>query len=100
MLTDLLSHVVGQARAQDLLHVLAVDERLEPAQGDTVPLPVLAGGLHFLLFEGLLNRSSSAVTIAGEAIERGEKLRLDHVGLAILDAPYVGGVCGRGRHVI
>lgn len=97
MLTELLSLTLGPNRAQDLIQVLAADERLHGPSQEVVPAHVMAGALHFLLFEELLKRSPSTLAIAGEALQAGEKLTLDHAALATLEAPYCGAL-GRGRH--
>ena len=97
MLAELLSLTLGHSRAQDLIQVLEVDARLRGTLKETVPAQVIAGALHFLLFEELLKRSPTALAIVGEALQLGETIRLDHAALATLDAPYCGAL-GRGRH--
>ena len=97
MLIDLLSLAAGESRARDLLKVLEVDPRLDASGGETVPKGTIAAALHFLLFEELLKRSPTALSIAGEALQRGEQLTLDHAALATIDTPHLGSL-GRGRH--
>ena len=97
MFLDLLKATVGEARAKDLLGVLAYDERLDAPSKDRVPGATMAGVLHFLLFEELLKRSSTALAIAGEAMDAGERLVLDHAAMATLDGPFTGAHL-RGRH--
>lgn len=97
MFQQLLNATVGEARAQDLLGVLSYDERLDVPSGEAVPGSVIAGVLHFLLFEELLKRAPTALTIAGEALDSGERLVLDHAAMATLDGPFTGTHL-RGRH--
>lgn len=97
MFIDLLSQTVGEERAKDLLAVLEVDERLDSFKADTVRRATIAGALHFLLFEELLKRAPTALAVAAEAIEQGDKLTLDHAAMATIDSPHLGALA-RGRH--
>ena len=102
MFLKLLSATVGEARAADLLGVLTYDERLDTGTGKAVTGTAvtgaaMAGVLHFLLFEELLKRAPTALTIAGEALDSGEQLALDHAAMATLDGPFTGSHL-RGRH--
>ena len=97
MFVDLLIETAGETRARDLLAVLAYDDRLQMNSSITMPGATMAGVLHFLLFEELLKRSPTALAIAGEALETGDLLHIDHAAMATIDGPFTGSH-PRGRH--